>query len=445
MDGPPQQFPLETRAEDAADRLDSWKEIAAFLRRNVRTVQRWEARNGLPVYRHCPEPIKGSPVHAYRSELDAWLRTYGRAAAHDGSVPPDTSAAPVAPTGRLVLASRTGAMERAAPDAEWTGLGTTDAIAYAEYVRGRRYLEDFRNSDETEKARTHLERALARDPEFALAGEALAQLHWFTGYLGLVEPRKAFADAVLHAVRVLEIDNARAETHALLAQIRKQVDYTWSDIERVHKRALDLDPLSPFAHFMFGFGYLMPQGRLDEGITTLEQVLQRDPLAKWVNNGLGVLLVLARDWDRALALARLVAELDPNSPWGHWLLGISLRGKGLAAEALAAHARAVDLSGGWPFLLGWFGLLLGASGKTTEAREVLARLHAARRTRYVPASSVAWVHLGLGEVDAAFEWLDRAIDEHDQLMMPIKSYAFFDPIRPDPRFAALLRKMHLSE
>jgi len=105
----------------------------------------------------------------------------------------------------------------------------------------------------------------------------------------------------------------------------------------------------------------------------------------------------------------------------------------------------VDLSHGYPMMLGWLGLTLGGSGRTDEARGVLARLESVARSTYVPPTSYAWVCIGLREVDAAFEWLDRAVEARDQLMMPIKSYAFFDPLRADPRFAALLRKMKLDE
>ena len=96
-------------------------------------------------------------------------------------------------------------------------------------------------------------------------------------------------------------------------------------------------------------------------------------------------------------------------------------------------------------MLGWLGLTYGASGQAAEARNVLRRLHDMAAQQYVPPFSIACVHLGLREIDASFEWLDRAVDECDQLIMPIKSYAFLDPIRADPRFSALLRKMNLED
>ena len=106
---------------------------------------------------------------------------------------------------------------------------------------------------------------------------------------------------------------------------------------------------------------------------------------------------------------------------------------------------ATELSGGSSAMLGWLGLILAIGGKSAEARTLLDRLHERAANAYVPPASVAWIHLGLGEIDDAFEWLDRAVEAHDQLIMPIKSYAILDPIRADPRFLALLRKMHLDD
>jgi tetratricopeptide (TPR) repeat protein len=318
-------------------------------------------------------------------------------------------------------------------------------MAYNEYVQGLYHLDHMSvGSRNHEKARAHLERAIARDPDFALAHEALAQAYWILGYVGFVPPQEAFTSGILHAVRALEIDNTRAETHALVAHFRKQLDYNWPDIERGLTRALELNPASGVARMLYAVGWLMPQGRLGEAIAELERTLERDPLSYQLHFWLAIMHSLARDPDRVVDQTRLLIELDPAVPSGWWLSGIALSRKELIEEALADLRRAVDLSSGASLFLGWLGLVLGLAGRADEARTVLARLEAMGRTAYVPPATVAWVHLGLRDVDRAFEWLDRAVDAHDQVMMPIKSYVFFDPIRNDPRFHALLRKMRLE-
>jgi TolB-like protein/tetratricopeptide (TPR) repeat protein len=321
---------------------------------------------------------------------------------------------------------------------------TNDPIAYNEYVQGRHYLESFGTRDAIARSSEHLHKAIARDPAFALAHEALAQLYWFQGYVGLMAPRDGFAVGILHAVRALEIDSTRAEAYALLAQYRKLVHYEWPDIEREMTRARELGPASPLVSMLYSVTSLMPQGRIQEAIAELERAAELDPLSAWIHTWLAIMFALARDPDSAAEQGRLLIELDAGSPWGHWALGFSLRAKGLADESIAAHQKAVDLSNGSPMMLGWLGLVLGAAGRLDEARHVLERLQAMSRSAYVPPTSFAWLYLGLRQVDAAFEWLDRAVDACDQVMMPIKSYQFFDPIRSDPRFAALLRKMKLQ-
>jgi len=326
-----------------------------------------------------------------------------------------------------------------------TRIPTGDVVAYNEYLQGRRHLDRLSQVLQGfEKGRAHLEKAIARDPGFALAHEALAQVYWYLSYSGVMPPRDAFAAGVLHAVRALEIDSTRAETRALVAQYHKQLDYDWPDIERELRHALALDPTSPFVRWLYALSWLMPQGLIGEAIAELERALEWDPLSYEVHHWLTVMLALERNWDGVIDHARLLIELEPTVPFGPWLLGVGLRGKGLLDESVACHRTAVDLSNGSAMMLGWFGLVLGSIGRTDEARGVLERLETMARAGYVPPTSFAWTYLGLRNVDAAFDWLDRAVDARDQFMMPIKSYSFFDPLRDDPRFHALLRKMNLE-
>jgi hypothetical protein len=119
-------------------------------------------------------------------------------------------------------------------------------------------------------------------------------------------------------------------------------------------------------------------------------------------------------------------------------------GVGAGDEAVAALERANELSGGAPFTLGYLALVCGRAGSTKKSRALLERAGEAAKTGYVPPSTFAFGYIGLGDWDAAFEWLDRAIEGRDPLVMPIKSYQFLDPVRDDPRYRALLRKMNLD-
>jgi len=320
---------------------------------------------------------------------------------------------------------------------------TGDLAAYNEYIQARYHMAKG-SAEGFAAARQHLERAVARDPEFALAYDALAEIDWYLGYLGFVPPRKAFSEGIVHAQLAIRIDNSRAEVHALLGEFHKTLAYDWPEVHREMALALQLAPTSPLVRLRYAVSDLMPHGRLEEAIAEIEGALELDPLSLLSQGWLGIMLVLAHKWDLAIDQSRLLLQLYPSAFWGHYVMGVAYREKRMFEKAIAAMRTALQVPGAPPGLIGWLGLTLGLSGDAAEARSLLDRLHAKAAQVYVPSSSFAWIHLGLGETDAAFEWLDRAVDERDQLMMPIKSYRFLDPIRGDPRFRALLIKMNLK-
>jgi TolB-like protein len=320
---------------------------------------------------------------------------------------------------------------------------TEDLVAYHLYLQGRSQM-DTGMPETNAKAKQYFEQAIARDPEFAPAYDALAEICWYSGYLGLVSPRQAFSTGIVHALRAIEIDNTRAETHALLGQFHKLAEYNWGEVEREMALALRLDPNSPLVRMRYAVSGLMPHGRVEEAVSELERALELDPLSFLARFWLGIMLVLRGHYERGIEEGRKLLALDANYWPARFLIACCYRCQKKLDEALPVQRRAVELSGGAAFQLGWFGLELAESGNTAGARDLLRRLHGMAAQGYVPPSSFAWIHLGLGEVDTSFEWLNRAVDECDQFMMPIKTYDFLNPIRSDPRFALLLRKMNLE-
>jgi TolB-like protein len=320
---------------------------------------------------------------------------------------------------------------------------TENLAAYDAYLKGRYHLHTW-IPERTAKARQYFEEAITRDPEFALAHDGLAEAYWWTGFMGFVRPKDAFSVGVFSALRAIEIDPTLAQTHALLGVFRKEVDYNWPEVQREMALALELDPESPVVRFRYAGSGLMPQGHIKESIAQLERALESDPLSLFMRAWLGETMYLGRHYEQALEQGHLLMKLDPTYFLGYFGRGQVRCEQGMFSGAISDLSKAAALSGNAPVVVGWLGMALARSGNVAGANDVLENLHAAATRMYVLPTSFAWIHLGLGQIDQAFTWMERAIDERDPIIIPIKSYPFLDPIRNDPRFAVLLRRMNLA-
>jgi TolB-like protein len=322
---------------------------------------------------------------------------------------------------------------------------TEDLEAYTLYRQGRYYLL-MQTPENFAAAKRCFEQAIERDPGFALAHDALAVLWWYYDFMGFAPSRTVAGIGMAYALRALELDNSLAETHALLGHFRWVFDYDWPAVRRHIDRARELNPASPMVRVWYAMGPLLaPECRIDEAIDELQAAAESDPRSALVRAWLSIMFHLNREYDRAIGETRLIVEMEPDNYVGYWLLGTHCRARGFFDEAIAAGRRAIELSGGSMMTLGWLGLTLGEAGRVDEARGVLGQLQAAADHQvYVPPTCFAWTYLGLGDVDNAFVWLDRAVEACDRMMVPIQLYPIFDPLRGDPRFAELLRKMKLE-
>jgi len=318
-----------------------------------------------------------------------------------------------------------------------------DPEAHAAYLEGRYYFARG-TPDALAQSRACYERAIARDPNAALAYDSLAELYWYFGFFGNVPPREAFSQSTWYALRALEIDDTLAQTHALLGMLRKELDYNWPEVDRELRRAFQLNRESPLVRLRYAISGLLPHARNDEAMVELESILQTDPLSLFARWWMAVCAHLARRPDRAIAEGRHMIALDPTHFLGHWALGVGLNDIHPGRDAVDALKKAHELSGGMPFTLGFLAMVSGRAGLLDDARRLLVQAEQMASAGYVPPSTFASCHIGLGDWDAALDWMDRAIEARDPIIMPIKSFPFLDPVRGDARYQALLRKMHLE-
>ncbi len=324
---------------------------------------------------------------------------------------------------------------------------TENLAAYNEYIQGRYEMWKW-TPEGAAKAKQHFEAALAHDPGFALACDGLANLFWYLGFWGFLPPDETEPTRMFYALRAIELDPALAEARALLSfhpEKSNYVDpysYNWAEAAKQMAHARDLNPNSPLLRLRYA-SVLLVLGRTDEAVAELERALEYDPLSLELHYWLAEVLFFGGQFEQALAEGQKLLELEPEHHLAHMVLGWAFLGMQRYDESIAAFRRAVEISGEFPLMLGWLGLALGLARHKAQARKVLERLHAIARERFVLPTSFAWVHVGLGQVDEAFVWMERAVDRNDGWIHSLRGYPFLDPYRTDPRYAALARKMKL--
>jgi tetratricopeptide (TPR) repeat protein len=263
---------------------------------------------------------------------------------------------------------------------------------------------------------------------------------------GFVPSKGAFPRAKKAAQRALELDDTLAEAHASLAYVEANYDWDWSGAERESQRAISINPGYANAHRVYG-QVLRDMGRLEEATAEGKRARELDPLSLVINRSLGTEFYVARQYDQAIDLLRKALELDPNYVPAHLTLGMAYLGKSMYKEGVAEFQKALVIAPGSTGSLDRLGYAYAIEGKSAEALRVLDRLNELSKQKYVPAGYRAMIYVGLGEKDKAFEWLEKSYEERYVIgegAADIKVDPVFDPLRSDPRFADLLRRMNLQ-
>jgi serine/threonine-protein kinase len=319
---------------------------------------------------------------------------------------------------------------------------TEDPEAYALYLKGRHFWNR-RTEEATQKALGYFQRAIDKDPTYAPAYAGLADCYSILVAFGLSAPKEAFPKAKAAALKAIEIDDTLAEAHASLGLIRESYDWDWREAEKEYQRAIELNPAYATAYQWYSFA-LFRAGRRDEALEAAERAQELDPLSLPISGCVGYLYYVSRDYDEAIKESRKTIELDPSHPMVHAYLGTIYAQIGDYEQAIPELEKAVELSDRDPENLAFLGYGYAVAGMSDRAGEVLAELSNRAKLRYVPPTYFAMIHTGLGEYYEAFDWFDRACEARDsylsyQLLEPI-----YDPIRNDPRFEDLMRRIGLD-
>jgi len=318
---------------------------------------------------------------------------------------------------------------------------TTSNDAYQLYLKGR-YHWSRRSKDDLDKAIDSFKKAIELDPNFALAYAATAEVYNSMGKQ-YVLPKDCIPLAKAAATRALEIDPMLAEGHSALADALAIYDWNWAESESHFNKGLELDPNVSYTHLAYGISYLSAKGRRAEMVKEVERAVELEPLSMINNSVLTSAYIYDRKYDKALVQARSTFDLDPNFPMGRVWLGFALIENGKYDEAISAIDQVSPDS---PF--GWMsGVVLAYAyakqGKRAEAEQQISRLRDQAKSRYLRVYFLAAVYAALGDKDKAFAELEESFSQRDFFLGRIAVDPALDPLRDDPRFKSLMKRMNL--
>ena len=315
-----------------------------------------------------------------------------------------------------------------------------DPEAYQSLLRGRHSLLRG-TSDGFALALRHFEAALSVRPDYAEALAEMAYVYVWQAAVGELPPKELLPQAKEAAGQALALDDGSANAHRVMGCISYLYDWDWPRAERELTRAIELNKGLSIAHTELAH-FFSSMGRREEAIAHAREAVRLDPLGPHSHRTLSLAFTFARRFDEGLGAARAALDLDPTYPPAHWMLAWAFAGLGQATEALEACERGLTHVPGDVMLEAFQGWALGNLGQMEAGQRVLERFERRRGDGYCSALLIAICCEGLGQTEAAVEWVIRAHEDKDGLCWLLNAWPVFDPLRADPRFQALLQRMN---
>ena len=316
-----------------------------------------------------------------------------------------------------------------------------DPQVHDAYLRGRYYLSD-PTEERVRKGLEQFEQAIRVDPNFAPAYSGMADAYT-SGADIYFPPNDVMPKAKAAAEKALQLDDTLAEAHFSLGAAKVQYDYDWPGAETEFRRAIALNPSYAYAHDQYGF-YLGHFGRLDDAVAESRLAIELDPLSPLALTDLAVPLTWQGKYATAKEQCRNALALDPNNWMPQWALGWIdvLAGKFNEAITELQKAQAMDSQ---PLTMGWLGYAYAKSGDRTKAQATMTELNQMSSRRYVSPFNTSLIYVGLGDRVKALDGLEKAYEARSWLLLHLKMDRIFDPLRSEPRFIALMKKLNFDK
>jgi TolB-like protein len=313
---------------------------------------------------------------------------------------------------------------------------------YESYLKGQFAINNGNGRADIEQSIRYFEEAIQKDPTFAPAylGVADAYNNLGTDFAG-VPPSETRPKVFSYVRQALALDPNLVEAHVILANVLER-EWHWAEAESEYRHALALNPHDALAYEGLAT-WLACQGRTEEAVARMRQARALDPVA--IPGGdISWMLFHARRYEEAIRESRSSVATEPDNALGLFVLAFPLIANGQASEAIPLLEKAVALSHGSPAAIA---ILIGAyahAARREDALRLLAELKQRRKADYIPPGTFVSAYLGLGDKEQAFYWLEQAYQERSNLLQFVKVHPYFDPIRSDPRFADLVRRVGLG-
>ena len=325
--------------------------------------------------------------------------------------------------------------------ARLAGSHSVDPEAHEAYLKGRYYWNQFTEAD-GRKSLGFFQQAIAKDPNYALGYSGLADyyLMMYAG-IGALPRSETCPQAEPAALKAVELDDSLAETHLSHGAIRFFCDWDWQGAEGEFKRAIQLNPSYSFAHRVYA-DLLTFSGGGEKAVAEMRRAVENDPMSADLNYMLGFTYYETRQYDQALQQYQKALEMDPKRANPHNGLGDVYARQGRYDLAIGEYRKGLDLSGGQPAASPDLAYVYAFAGRRPEALEILKQLNERSKHRPVSALDRAVVCVALGNKEQALALLDEAYEQHEWGMLLLRAEPDYDPLRSDPRFQDVLRRMN---
>lgn len=318
---------------------------------------------------------------------------------------------------------------------------TQNIQAYGLYLKGR-FAWNKRSQSGVHEAIEYFKEAIAEDPGYAPAYAGLGDSYSLDVDYRAIPVTDAYARAKEYARKALALDESLPSAHASLAWALFIHDWEWDEAEREFRRSIALNSRYASAHQWFAF-MLAARGRIDAALLEAHTALELDPASVSIRRTIGWVYFYARRYDQARDHLARAIEMNPMAVESYRMFGSTLALQGESVEAERVFREALTLPGSGAYSTAMLGWLLGRLGRRDEAEQLLRELERDRAQGYISPVAFAILHIGLGNLQEGLDWAERAYDERRGWVVYVNVNPIFDPLRQEPRFAELVKKMRL--